>query len=117
MTQAAWQRARDCACGWGAPLSLREPCPSPSPSEEDRAIPRDRFRQMLDDRADAAKTACVFMSDEPVSARRPALGQDAPQVFEPSGDEVVHDAQADARANGLELRDCVRAFEAGRRAG
>jgi hypothetical protein len=47
---------------------------------------------MLGDCANAAKTACVLMSDEPIGARRTSFGQDAPQVFEPARDEVVHDA-------------------------
>ena len=57
------------------------------------AIPRDRLRQMLGDGADAAQTARVLVRDEPIGARRAALGQDALQVLEPARDEVVHDAE------------------------
>ena len=47
---------------------------------------------MLGDRADAAQTARVFMRDQPIGARRPTLGQDADEILEPAGDEIVHDA-------------------------
>ena len=38
------------------------------------------------------------------------------EVREAAGDEVVHDAEADAGAQRLELRHRARAFEIGRRA-
>ena len=47
---------------------------------------------MLGHRADAPEAARVLVGDEPIGARGAALGQDAPQVLEPAGDEVVHDA-------------------------
>ena len=71
---------------------------------------------MLDDRADAPKTARVFVGDEPVGSRGAAFGQHALKVLEAAGDEVVHDANADPRAQRLELGHRARAFEAGRRA-
>ena len=86
-------------------------------SEENRSIPRDRFRQMLGERADAPKAPRVLMRDKPIGARRAPLRQHALQVLEPAGDEIVHDAKTDARAHRLELRDRGGAFKTGRRAG
>ena len=71
---------------------------------------------MLGHRADAPEAARVFMGDEPVGSRGAAFGQHALKVLEAAGDEVVHDADADARTQRLELRDRAGALEAGRRA-
>jgi hypothetical protein len=61
-------------------------------SQEHPSITRDRLREMRGDGADASEASRVLMRHEPVSARRAAVGQDAPQVFEPPRDEVVHHA-------------------------
>src|SRR5665213_4151980 len=49
--------------------------------QEHRTVARDRFRQMLGDRADASEAARVLVRDQPIGARRPALGQDALEVL------------------------------------
>jgi hypothetical protein len=67
---------------------------------------------MLRHRADAPEAARVLVGDEPVGAAGAPLGQDAHEVLESAGDEVVDDPEADARAERLELGDRARAFEA-----
>ena len=66
---------------------------------------------MLGDGADAAETARVLVGDERIGPCR-ARSEDACQILEPAGDEVVHDADADARAHRFELGHRVGAFEA-----
>jgi hypothetical protein len=56
------------------------------------AVPRDRLSQMLGDRADTPQASRVFVRHQPIGPRGAALGQDADQVLEAAGDEIVHDA-------------------------
>src|SRR5579871_2691359 len=83
---------------------------------EGRPIARYRFRQIFRDRPDAPEAACVLVRDEPIGPGRPSLGQDADEVAEAPGDEVMHDAEAHARAQRFELGDGARTFELGRSA-
>ena len=62
---------------------------------------------MLGDRADAPKGARVLMRDQPVGAHGAPLGQHLHEVLEAAGDEMVRDAEADAGAQRLELRDAL----------